>query len=509
MKRSKSNSIITVDIYDNSSYKLINGKFTVLSKLKRVNKDVVISYVANRDLIIELIELSSHLPQDSINDIIEDKVYEELRLDPAIEYGIYPVKTALHSDESKYQVIIADKNSLKETFAPIAKKIKYIDYIIPAPLLYKVIYQNRKLSTNGTDMFIYFGEYDSFITFYHKGEFLYSKSIKFSLKQMYDRFCQLAQEVPLSKDEFRDLLQNGVLKNEETPYRDLFITIINECFLNINDILIYTKRAYEIDKIRNAFVGFSWGYMTGIESYVTNYLNLEGKAISSIYSKDDPKVAIDPIDALMAMTCVELEDGTLTLPNLTPYSKPLPITKRPAGKMISLFFVTILLGLSPSIYDYAVGATIQAKNAILSDKEATLTKIANEYKAKLKKEREELKALNSAIDKTSKLYLNKKGELTNVYNKKFKYQLRSEQLALITDVLKKYSIKSRFIKIDDTEYNIEVESKDDKEITAFIKDLVKHFDKTISSVDIKDIVYTPKEQLYKGVLRVEFMKELR
>ena len=507
MKRRDNNSIITVDIYSNKSYKLINGKFTIAKNLKSAKKDIIVSYLANRDLIIEPVELSKNLPQEHILDIITDRVYEELRLDPAVEYQIYPVKTALRAGNDKYQVLISDKNSLKQMLQPIVKKTKNIDFVIPAPLLYKVLYQNGKLNKDSTGMFIYFGEYDTFITFYHKGEYLYSKSIKFSVQQMYDRFCQLAQDVPLTQEQFRDILANDGLKNAEDRYRELLISVINECFLNINDVLIYTKRAYDLQDIKVAYIGFSWGYITGIESYISNYLNLDAKALSSIYTKEDPKSAIDPMHALMAMSAVESSQGLLELPNLTPYPKPAPISKRPAGKIMFFSIVTILLFLSPIIYDYFVGVTTQANNVILAKQEAKLTAIVNDYKRKLKQKREEVKALDKAITKISNLYKHKKGELTTVYEKKFKYKLRSEQLALITNVLKGYSVKSRFIDISDTVYKIEVESKDEKEITAFIKELVRKFDKTISNVNIKDIVYQPKDEIYKGVVKLEFMKE--
>jgi len=509
VKRRDNISVITVDIYSNKSYKLSNGKFTILNRLKRSKKDILVSYIANRDLIIESVDISNHIPKENILGVITDKVYEELRLDPAIDYGIYPVKTALHLNEAKYQILIVDKSSLKKSFSPIAKKTKVIDYIIPAPLLYKVLYQTKKLKNRGTDMFIYFGDYDSFVTFYHNGEYLYSKSIKFSLQQMYDRFCQLAQDVPLTKEQFRELLENDGLKTAEGRNKELLISVVNECFLTINDVMIYTKRTYDLQDIKIAYIGFSWGYISGIETYISNYLNLDGKAISSIYSGEDPAVAIDPMHALMALTAVENHSGILDVANITPYPKPLPIRKRASGKIISLFFLTILLFLAPIIYDYFIGATTQAKNLVLAKKEAKITAIANRLKREISLKRQNLKALDMKLNQTRKTYLSKKGELENVYDKKFKYDLRSEQLAYITNVLKDFDIKSKFIEINDSVYKIEVESKDEKEITAFIKKLVSKFEKSLSKVNIKDIKLDTKSNLYKGVLVLEFMEGVK
>jgi len=55
-------------------------------------------------------------------------------------------------------------------------------------------------------------------------------------------------------------------------------------------------------------------------------------------------------------------------------------------------------------------------------------------------------------------------------------------------------------------YLIELEAKDDKEITAFIKKLVSKFKNKITNVNIEDIKYNKREGLYKGVLKVEFTR---
>jgi len=506
VKKGVENSIITVDNYNSSYFKYSKDKFFQLSTLRRGKNDSLISYILNRDLIIESVDLSPNLPKDSLNDVITDKVYEELRLDMAVEYQVYPVKTAISKDYVKYQAIIVDKNSLKDSFSELYKKVKSIDYLIPAPLLYKVLFKENYLSSGSSYVFIHFGDKDTFLTFYHKGEFLYSKSIKFSLEQMYDRFCQLAQEVPITIDKFREILANNGLRNADSGYKELIIRVINECFLTINDVLIYTKRAYDIDNFKEVYISFDWGYIEGIELYVKNYLNFKSKPLVSLYSNEDPKVAITPIHTLMRLSAESILSGVLELPNLTPYPKPKPLFKRPSGKLVLGFCATVLLSMSPIIYDYILGTTIKANNTILAPKERRLTQEANKYKEKINKKNEEIKALEQAIDKISKVYVKKKGQLTNVYNKKFKYKFKSEQIVLITNILKDFDINSRDIKVDGNLYLIELESKDEKQITSFVKKLVKKFDNEIDSVHIENISYDEKEKLYKGVLKVEFSR---
>jgi len=266
------------------------------------------------------------------------------------------------------------------------------------------------------------------------------------------------------------------------------------------------KRSYEITKIKKAFVGFSWGYTDGIEVFFKNYLDFISKPIVTIYSKEDPKRAIDPIHSLMRFTAIDLERDAIDIPNLTPYPKPLPFLKRPAGQIVLTFGAISLLGLAPSAYEYIIGLSYSGKNMILSKKERRLSAEENRYKTVLKKKDEEIKSLDKAIDTINKEYNNRKGEITKVYDKKFKYSLRSEQLTLLTDILKKYEIASSEIKIDGDEYFVSVESNDDKKITSFVKKVVKEFNRDIQSINIEEISYDDKDKYYKGVLKVEFRK---
>lgn len=504
-KRDKS-SIVTADIYSNRYYRYRYDSFTQLKKIKLSRNDTLITYIANKDLIIEPIELSSNIPPQSVKNVIIDKVYDELRFDPAVEYDVTPIKTTLQSNRVKYQTLIVAKNDLEKLFEPLQKRVKVIDYVIAAPLLYKSLYQNRVIESSGSDMFIYFGDYDSFITFYHKGEYLYSKSIKFSLQNMYDRFCQLAQEVPMSKEEFRKFVANDGLKSSDDSKRELLVRVMNECFLTINDIVIYTKRAYDVADIQKAYVGFAWRSDESMESYVKNYLNIGASAMSTLYAKELGAQNIDPMHALMVLSLQAIESGMMTLPNLTPYPKPKPLMQRESGKIISAVATIIFLFMVPIIYDFIVGSITNTKNLVLQKEEARVTAKAQHYKKELQNKREELKALEAAIAKIEKIYQKKKGQVTQVYEKKFDYTFRSKQLALLTRLLKEYDLQSRWLTILDTQYMIELESKDSNKITAFIKALVAKYDKQISNVNIKDITYNKKEKLHRGVLKIEFMK---
>ncbi len=508
--KKRNRAIITIDFYSRRFFKLQAGKFTVLSSLKKINKknDITIAYLQNSEFIIEPLDISASIPEEHLQTVIEDKVYDELRLDIAVDYAILPIKTAIRGQNIKYQTLIVDRDFIKREIEPVIKEIKYLDYLIPAPLLYKTLYSEKKLDSQKCDMFVYFGFTDMFITFYYKGEYLYSKSLKYSLNHIYDRICQLAQEVFLTKEEFLKILKDNPLKKADEKVKNLLIQVLNECFLNINDVLIYTKRVYEIDSIRNLYIGFGWGYIEGIDLYAKNYLNLESKPLSILYSKEDPALSIDPLHALMALSAKDLATHSLHLSNLTPYPKPEPFIKRPAGKIILTFFLTTLLFLSPIIYDYSVGTVYKFNNALLEKKAKKLSKEANHYKKLINKKRAKLEALHKSIGKLKNIYYKKMGELKAVYDKKFNYQMRSEQLTEITNLINQFDIKSKYIALNDNEYIIEVESNDDKEITAFIKKVVNKLKNRLEKIEINKISYDKKLHLYKGYLKLRLVQRI-
>ena len=239
----------------------------------------------------------------------------------------------------------------------------------------------------------------------------------------------------MSEKKFKEFLSNDGARKGSSAHRELLIRVFNECFLAINDILIYTKRAYDLDSFRTAYVGLSWDSKNSLEPYVKNYLNIKAVALETLYEKSISGKDIDPICALMVLSAKELQSGTLTVANFTPYPKPKPLSQRPSGKIVATFFFITALFMVPIIYDFIIGSTLNAKNVILAKKEAKLTRIANNYKQKITQKREELKALNKAFDKTKKIYDSKVGEVTKVYNKKFHYKFRSEQLSELTKLL--------------------------------------------------------------------------
>jgi len=96
------------------------------------------------------------------------------------------------------------------------------------------------LQDNNTHCFVYFTQHDASVTLYKDGEYLYSKSIEFSLEQIYDKYCELIGE-KVDEQEFFSILDAEGLKTTNNDYQQNFMKIFGEVFITINDIIIYAK----------------------------------------------------------------------------------------------------------------------------------------------------------------------------------------------------------------------------------------------------------------------------
>jgi len=192
----KFKNIITINPYINKYYEYRNQELENIEKLHYGDSNFVISYVTNKDMIIASLDLGFEAGDDELDDVIYMKAYEELGLDQEQEYSIHYQKNGSAEFENIYNVFITEPEVMDKKLTPIVNETKYIDLLLPAPLLYRTLYTNHTLETDGVHCYIYFTMHDAFVTIYRNGEFLYSKSIEYSLHQIYEKYCiQLGEKV--------------------------------------------------------------------------------------------------------------------------------------------------------------------------------------------------------------------------------------------------------------------------------------------------------------------------
>jgi len=493
--------IVSIDNYTKKSYTLKGNNLSVQKKVTLKNNNVFITYLANKDMIIAPIEIGAGIMEEDLDGAIENMAYDELGLDATVEYMIHHKEIEHGGDGRHFQLFIIEKDMYVEIFSELQKQIKYIDYIVPAPILFKSLYQTEKLQRKGVQCFLFFSENDTFVTFYKNGDYLYSKSIKYSFQQIYDKYCEMIGET-VDETMFFKTLANEGMRATQADYQQNIMRLFGEIFVSINDILVYAKRAYELDNIDQMYIGSTLGPIIGLEDYTQNYLGLSSSPLEFEFDFKQDGTQIDQLQYLM-MTAAQsnIIDGEELL-NFTIYPRPPVFFKRTSGQFISATLIGTALALMPPTYFYIKSLVGDAKNALLQQKETELNIETNKYKKILAKKKEIISKLDTSIKTKRKIFSSKEKTLTSVYNKKVFYKLKSEQLKYFSDDLAKFNVKTVVMQSEKDTYYISLLSTEDEKITQLIAYISNKYAKEIKSIDIKRIEKNNNNTFYKGVLKV-------
>ena len=499
----KYKNIITINPYINSYYEYKNQEFKKKEELTYNDKNFTIAYVTNRDLIIASLDLGYDADLEEIEDSIYMKAYEELGLDEEQEYKIHHQKADADENSTVYNVFISEAESLDSKFSSIVEEIKYVDLVVPAPLLYTTLYTNNILEDRDAHCYIYFTMKDAFVTVYKDGKFIYSKSIEFSLEQIYDKYCILVGE-KIDKEEFFEVLESEGLKTTNSLYQQNLMKLFGEVFLQINDIIIYTKRAYSIPNIHKLFLGSVKSPIIGLGDYGYNYLGIPTFNLDFNLDIKNDEWYVDQLQYLMVKTGLDYIEQPSKVLNISIYPRPPVFTKRSSGQfIISLLtasFLAIggpLFYLVPSYMNEAYNLTLKSENQTLSRDVTKYKKILSEKQVIIKTEKKKLKKLQAIFEGKAKT-------LTAIHSKKVNYNFKSEFLHDFAKDLIKHDVHLEEIFSSEDEFTLHLMSTDEKKITKYIKYISKKYSLHIKNIDIKRIEIDSEDRLYRGVLKVDY-----
>jgi hypothetical protein len=504
-KNSSSSSVknvVTFNAYSDKKYIFKNDAYKPLNKFSYNTSNFITSYISNKDLISTTVYLSRSIPNEDIADILDIKAYEELGLDQAANYTISSIEVETSGEEREYHIFVVQPDVLDELYLPIKTQTKYIDLITPAPLLYKAIYKKEILQNNGTHCFVYFTKHDAFITFYVNGEYLYSKSIEFSLEQIYDKYCELVGE-KIDEQEFYSILESEGLKTANSDYQQNFMKIFSEVFITINDIIIYAKRAFQLETIDNMFIGSVNGPIIGLDEYSQNYLGLHSADLNFNYNIDNDEWYTDQLQYLMLLSSFDYMEDEESVINLSIYPRAPSFMNRASGQFIISTFAAISVGLGYPLV-YLVGSYINdAKIHVLKNEDSQLIVESNKYKKILGAKKSEISGLDKNIANISKIYSGKTKTLTSIYDKKVNYRLKSETFYKIAEDLNKFNVHIDQMYTKNDTLWLSLVSSDDRKLTELIKYISDTHFNELNQIDIELIKKDPESNYYKGMLKVE------
>jgi len=495
-------SVITIDNYNHRNYKFEDSKVSSIRKLQFKRQNYFVSFVANKDLIIAPVSVSRSIEDEDLEGALEDKAYDELGLDAATEYIIKYREFFGEGDGRNFQLFIMEKEKYNELYSDIRNTLKYVDLIVPAPLLYQSLYDNNILEKKKVHCFLYFAEYDTTLTFYQDGEYLYSKSINYSLKQIYDRYCEIVGKSVDEKQFFRIFQKEGV-KTTHLEFQQNLIKLFNEIFITINDIVIYTKRAYKVDVIDQMFIGSELGPISGADEYAQNYLGLYSIPMTFDFKIESDEWYIDQMHYMMNLSAQTYWDEPERFVNFSLYPRPPIFVKRASGQFIISLILALLAASAYPLFFLGSSYAIDMKNKQLREEQQRVSAIATRYRRILAQKLKEIKRLSDKRALLKVTYEGKEKTLVSVYNKKVNYNLKSNQLAAFAKNFKKYGVHSnKMVSINDT-YYLSLISNSDENVTELIKDITKNYSKDIKMINIDEISQDSNSSLYQGVLKVE------
>ena len=501
-------SIISINPYKNEYLNSVSS-FLTQNKSPDYSKDqLAVSYLNTQSYINNQIEISKNIPDEDILDAINIKIYDELGLDQAIEYQLQYVETFNHtvSDNRYFQVFIVDPLEIIKTYQHIIEKIKYIDVITPTPLLIKSLYSKNIIQDNGIHCFVYFQENDSFATIYDEKEFVYTKSLKFSLTQMHERFCELYGE-RIEYDEFINFLTTQNLKDTTSEYKKYIFKLHKEIFANVNDILTYAKKAFEIEKVEQIYIGSQINLASKLYEIAEVELSIKANDFDFDYGFETNNTYVDQIHSLMQITAT-LSDEEKYLCNFSSFHRPPKFTKRQSGKIIMFAVASLFIAFVYPVTFWILMYAQKLQYNILTNNYEEIHTIKTTTQANIKRKEAERTKAFALLEEEVKSYTSKKSTLIKIHDVKVNYPMKAKLIASLTKDLNKYSVKLEKIVYDQKDmkkkFTLSLVSSKDKKITQLLENLTKKYYNKFK-FSIESIVYDEDIKLYLSELKVNIL----
>lgn len=470
-----------------------------------------ISFLDTKNFISALISVSKNVPDDDIADALENKSYEELALDTAIEYQIRYTEAIHHANDSDrfFHVFVVEPEVVIQAFVPVVDTIKYVDQITPIPLLLKGLYAKNFIDSEGAHGFVYFQENDAFFALYNEQEYIYSKSLKYSLTQMHERYCELLGEVvTLANFEILLVTQGRNTDNEE--HQEVLLKLFGEIFLHVNDVLLYAKRVFEIKQLDALYIGASVGVIDGLDEYAQTFLTLKVHPFNFDLGFITGGNTIDQMNQLMHVYArLEPQEGYDC--NFTEFHRPPPFVKRDSGRLILATLASLVIAfLYPGAY-WAMAYGEDFHYAMMSRNYQEVHPQKMDRETKVNERLANQKQAQALLDEQQVDYNQKKDTMIQIHDKKVNYPMKAKIIADFTQNFNQYRVRLEEVMYHEDNMSVQtfsfkLNATKTQDITALLKQLTAtKSDKYNFSLQL--IVYDINSSSYLSELKAEIRKE--
>jgi len=448
------------------------------------------SFIPNRFLIQGTLEISSALLSSSdLKEAVETAAYEELGLDEATEYEfIFSAPQKASADRIPIKVYAVDKKRASELFSDAIEEIVCFDELLPFPVLFKSLYDQRVLPSGESHAFLYLSDEDCVFVFCRNGSPLFSKSLPtFSLKRIHENYKEVTEY-----DKFIKTFTKEGTRSPVPSLQEYFIKTFNNLFIQINDILVFLNRAYDTGKPDHLYIASAYGPVSGMNEFANTYLGLSSSPMVFHTRVKSDDWFIDPPDLLLALGA----DPELSFPL---YPRPEVFFRRPAGKALAVAAAATILGLSVPAFYFGEALFLKSANAKLETELSSLTREAAKYRGILAGLLREKKTEQKELAKVKSFYSEKYRRLKTIEKMKNGYRFRWADLYRFAELLKKHSVYLSSLEYKNGVYRMKLVSDDDRKMTELVKELTSEL--SPSFIDLKRL--SEKDGVYLSLLEVK------
>ncbi len=400
----------------------------------------------------------------------EMRMYDEAGLDPDIEFQVSSLVIPLENDDDNYiESYATEISKLDEKFSSIVKKYKQIDTIFPPALSYISLYSFELLEKK-SDIFIHFGEDDSYVVIFKDGHYISTRSI-ISLNE-------LSQKIGLELAQLKELLTTkGLDKDLYSPDEFLQMGNIEDELLKIIERVSHTvshkRGVFKLETIDRIYLDFEGCDIPNFLDSFDNYgYESATKELLDVFENVEKGMKNFALNALYALGGVQDRYRVL---NQSIYERKPPFIKTNVGQFSTIMLLSMSLACAYPIYAYMELEKLNEEQNRLETDIKKIEKITKKLYKNLKQERVKRDEL-----KKDKLYaISKIDSYDKIVNSLERFNqktlIRQKMMKDVNIAMKKYALSSKYLKFrNSNSISVHIVTKYNNRynIARFIKELI-------------------------------------
>lgn len=412
----------------------------------------------------------------------EMKMFDEAGLNPDIDFKITSKIIPLENDDDNYVEIFASETlKIDNKFKNIVKKNNFIDAIFPPSLSYRSLY-SFKLLDKKNDLFIHFGDDDSYAVIFKNGQYISTRSIP--------SINDLAKNANVELNQMREILSKKGLDN--TQYSDdefLLMGNMEEQLSKIVEKISYSvghKRGiFKLDSIDRIYLDFETSDIPGFLDLFNHY-GYEDTIKEKLNLFNDVEIGMKHY-ALNALYVLGTVQEKYSIINLTLYERKPAFIKTNVGHISMITLLALIISSIYPIYASLELEKLHKSQNKLKTNINKIKKVTKKLQVSVKKEKEVRNKLKVEKSKYMKEITSYDHLLTALQSFRQETLFRQKMMKEVNITMRKYKLSSKHLEFKNpgsikvqiiTDYN-----KRDN-IAKFIKELIR---KGYSHVDTKKV----------------------